>query len=71
MKAHDPDEGGNQNFAITLHGKGSELFTIDQISGRVFFKGNTQDLLDREVNAAYNLSLVATDKGELKDFDIH
>lgn len=65
IKASDPDEGGSQNFAITLQGRGSELFTIDQISGRVFFKGNNEDLLDREVTSVYNLSLVATDKGNL------
>lgn len=65
IRAQDLDENGNQNFVITVQGEGSELFTIDQISGRVFFRGDRQDLLDREVRPDFNLSLVARDKGEL------
>ncbi|XP_012259272.2 cadherin-89D isoform X2 [Athalia rosae] len=65
VQARDPDENGGQSFEISLHGKGSELFTIDQVSGRIFFKGNNRDLLDREVEPVYNLSLVARDKGNL------
>ncbi|XP_046736319.1 cadherin-89D isoform X1 [Diprion similis] len=65
ITAKDPDDGGNQNFAITVHGEGSELFTIDQVSGRVFFKGDAEGLLDREARPFYNLSLVARDKANL------
>ncbi|XP_015602110.1 cadherin-89D isoform X2 [Cephus cinctus] len=61
--AHDPDDNGDHNVVLTLHGEGSELFTIDQTSGRVFFRG--ENLLDREEVAEYHLRIVARDKGNM------
>ncbi|XP_021940674.1 cadherin-89D isoform X3 [Zootermopsis nevadensis] len=63
IHATDADVGHHAQFIFTLHGEGSELFTVDQASGRVFVKGL---LLDREEKAVYLLRVVARDKGNLK-----
>jgi hypothetical protein len=60
IRATDADMGNHAQFTFTLHGDGSELFTVDQGSGRVFVKGL---LLDREEKAVYLLRVVARDKG--------
>lgn len=57
VSAKDPDE--DSSFSLTLRGEGSDLFRIDRITGRVFFRGNTSDLLDREDKPFYNLRIVA------------
>jgi hypothetical protein len=61
IHATDADVGHHAQFTFTLHGDGSELFTVDQASGRVFVKGL---LLDREEKALYSLRVVARDKGK-------
>lgn len=61
IHATDADVGHHAQFIFTLHGEGSELFTVDQASGRVFVKGL---LLDREEKAVYLLRVVARDKGK-------
>jgi hypothetical protein len=61
IHATDADVGHHAQFTFTLHGDGSELFTVDQASGRVFVKGL---LLDREEKALYLLRIVARDKGK-------
>jgi hypothetical protein len=61
IRATDADAGHHSQFTFTLHGEGSELFTVDQSSGRVFVKGL---LLDREEKALYSLRIVARDKGK-------
>ena len=60
IHATDADMGNNAQFTFTLHGDGSEMFTIDRITGRVFVKGL---LLDREEKSVYLLQVVARDKG--------
>jgi hypothetical protein len=61
IRARDPDVGHHAQFSFTLHGDGSELFTVNQVSGRVFVKGF---LLDREEKALYVLKIIARDKGK-------
>jgi hypothetical protein len=61
IRAADADVGHHAQFTLTLHGDGSELFTVDQASGRVFVKGL---LLDREEKPQYLLRVVARDKGK-------
>ncbi|PSN37469.1 Cadherin-89D [Blattella germanica] len=63
IHATDADLGAHALFNFTLHGVGSELFNIDQTTGRVFVKGL---LLDREEKATHVLQVVARDKGNLK-----
>ncbi|XP_058809929.1 cadherin-89D [Phymastichus coffea] len=57
ISARDPDESAN--FTFNLKGEGSHLFRIDQPTGRLFFIGNSSDLLDREEKPLYNLAIVA------------
>jgi hypothetical protein len=61
IHATDADVGHHSQFSFTLHGDGSELFTVDQASGRVFVKGLP---LDREEKPLYLLRIVARDKGK-------
>ncbi|XP_069700620.1 cadherin-89D [Periplaneta americana] len=63
IHATDADIGHHAQFTFTLHGEGSEMFNIDQTTGRVYVKGL---LLDREEKAVYLLRVVARDKGNLK-----
>lgn len=64
IHATDADVGNHAQFTFTLHGDGSELFTVDQGSGRVFVKGLT---LDREDKHLYLLRVVARDKGNVQE----
>jgi len=64
IHATDADVGNHAQFTFTLHGDGSELFTVNQGSGRVFFKGL---LLDREDKHLYLLRVVARDKGNIHE----
>uniref|UniRef100_A0ABD2X656 Cadherin domain-containing protein n=1 Tax=Trichogramma kaykai TaxID=54128 RepID=A0ABD2X656_9HYME len=57
VAARDPDEDSSVPFA--LRGDGSNLFRIDQITGRIFFAGNASQTLDREERAVYRLWIVA------------
>lgn len=68
IRATDADVGHHAQFTFTIHGEGSELFTVDQASGRVFVKGL---LLDREEKALYMLRIVARDKGKTLCMGIH
>jgi hypothetical protein len=62
IHATDADVGNHAQFTFTLHGDGSELFIVDQGSGRVFVKGLP---LDREDKSLYLLRVVARDKGNI------
>nr|CAD7597865.1 unnamed protein product [Timema genevievae] len=62
IKASDADLGGNAQFTFTLHGDGSELFSVEQPTGRVYLRAGT---LDREEKPIYLLRVVARDKGNL------
>jgi hypothetical protein len=64
IRATDADVGNHAQFTFTLHGDGSELFTVDQGSGRVFVKGL---VLDREDKHLYLLRVVARDKGNVHE----
>ena len=64
IHATDADVGNHAQFTFTLHGDGSELFTVDQGSGRVFVKGLA---LDREDKHLYLLRVVARDKGNVQE----
>ncbi|OXU25849.1 hypothetical protein TSAR_005482 [Trichomalopsis sarcophagae] len=57
VSARDPDE--DSSFMFSLRGEGSDLFRIDQNTGRIFFIGNATELLDREEKPLYNLQIVA------------
>ena len=64
VSARDPDE--DASFVFTLRGEGSDLFRIDQIAGRIFFIGNSTDLLDREEKPLYNLRIIAGEGSKWK-----
>ncbi|XP_012282982.1 cadherin-89D [Orussus abietinus] len=66
LSAYDPDEGDNRDFVYTLSGDGSDLFAVDRSTGRVIFQGRGEQLLDREDKSAYELRIIARDKGNLK-----
>lgn len=68
IRATDADVGHHAQFTFTLHGDGSELFTVEQASGQVFFKGSH---LDREEKALYLLRIVARDKGKPVHNHVH
>lgn len=65
IKAKDADSGFNAQFKFTLYGEGSDIFTIDQATGRVFLRKNVPIILDREEKTSYSLRVVARDKGIL------
>uniref|UniRef100_A0A8D8RCF7 Protocadherin Fat 2 n=1 Tax=Cacopsylla melanoneura TaxID=428564 RepID=A0A8D8RCF7_9HEMI len=62
--AKDIDTGSNALFTISLIGEGSQFFTVDQKTGRLYLSQHA--VLDREKKDIYNLRLVARDKGEIK-----
>ena len=66
VSARDPDE--DSSFKFALKGDGSHLFRIDQITGRVFFNGNTSHLLDREEKPIYHLRIAAGEGSKLHLF---
>ncbi|XP_072758851.1 cadherin-89D isoform X2 [Anoplolepis gracilipes] len=66
ITANDKDEGRNRNFTFALQGEGSGLFRIDPLTGRVFFVGIDNRILDRETKANYELQVIAIDSGGLK-----
>lgn len=61
--AKDVDAGSNAQFTINLVGEGSQMFLLDQKTGRLYLSQHA--LLDRERKDTYNLKLVARDKGEI------
>lgn len=64
IAASDKDEGKNRDFTFALQGEGSGLFSIDPLTGRVFFLGIEDRILDRETKANYELQIIATDSGK-------
>ncbi|KAM0727270.1 Cadherin-89D [Formica fusca] len=70
IAASDKDEGKNRDFTFALQGEGSGLFSIDPLTGRVFFLGIEDRILDRETKANYELQIIATDSGGLKSESI-
>lgn len=64
IAASDKDEGENRDFTFALRGDGSSLFRIDPITGRVYFMGIDDEILDRETRANYEFQLIATDSGK-------
>ncbi|KMQ96809.1 cadherin-89d-like isoform x4 protein [Lasius niger] len=66
IAASDKDEGRNRDFTFALRGEGSGLFRIDPLTGRVYFVGIDDRVLDRETRANYDLHVIATDSGGLK-----
>ncbi|XP_029667049.1 cadherin-89D isoform X2 [Formica exsecta] len=70
IAASDKDEGKNRDFTFALQGEGSGLFSIDPLTGRVFFLGIEDRTLDRETKANYELQIIATDSGGLKSESI-
>lgn len=63
IAASDKDEGRNREFTFALRGEGSGLFRIDSVTGRVFFVGIDNRVLDREMRANYELQVIAIDRG--------
>ncbi|XP_063981837.1 cadherin-89D isoform X2 [Diachasmimorpha longicaudata] len=61
ISTHDADDHLNRKLSLQLTGEGSELFTIDRSTGRVFFGGKGNSILDREEKSIYNLSVIASD----------
>lgn len=59
VHASDPDSGSFGTVRYSLSGDGSNLFTIDPISGLISVARNVT--LDREVKASYSLQVTATD----------
>ncbi|XP_078621210.1 cadherin EGF LAG seven-pass G-type receptor 2-like [Branchiostoma floridae x Branchiostoma japonicum] len=57
--ATDNDVGSNGEIEFSLHGDGSNLFSIDVVSGVVTLTGR----LDYEDRSNYNLTITATDNG--------
>ncbi|XP_006884444.1 PREDICTED: cadherin-related family member 2 [Elephantulus edwardii] len=66
IHATDPDtgEGGHITYSL-LPGNGADLFEVDPNNGTVTVKNS--ELLDREKQAVYYLTLQATDGGNLSD----
>lgn len=64
IAASDKDEGRNRDFTFALRGEGSGLFRIDPLTGRVYFVGIDDRVLDRETRANYDLQVIATDSGK-------
>ncbi|KAI4584138.1 hypothetical protein MJG53_007417 [Ovis ammon polii x Ovis aries] len=64
IHASDPDtgEGGHVTYSL-LPGNGADIFAVDPDSGRVTVRD--RELLDREKQAVYYLTLQATDGGNL------
>ncbi|KAH1022570.1 hypothetical protein HUJ04_011952 [Dendroctonus ponderosae] len=60
----DKDSGDNGQFTVTIFGSGSEIFRLDKNTGKIKFISSSAPL-DRETTSAYNLRLVAKDKGGL------
>lgn len=69
ISVHDADDGINASFVISLQGDGSNLFEINQNTGEIFYTGNKEHKLDREMESVYNMQIVATDAGNI--FTIH
>ncbi|KAK6627853.1 hypothetical protein RUM44_010332 [Polyplax serrata] len=65
IKATDADSGVNAQFKYSIRGEGSDIFVIDQTTGKLFFRKNIAYVLDREEKESYSLSVFATDKGNL------
>lgn len=63
VAAIDKDEGVNRDFVFALRGEGSGLFRIDPSTGRVYFEGIDDRMLDRESKASYELQVIAIDNG--------
>ena len=63
VRAKDADSGFNAQFKFTLYGEGSDIFTIDQSTGRIFLRKGIGHALDREDKPSYMLRIVARDKG--------
>ncbi|XP_069332256.1 cadherin-related family member 2 isoform X1 [Eulemur rufifrons] len=62
IHATDPDTGERGRISYSLlPGNGEDLFEVDPVSGTVTVKNG--ELLDREVQAVYYLTLQATDGG--------
>ncbi|XP_034938287.1 cadherin-89D isoform X2 [Chelonus insularis] len=68
ISVHDADDVANRNYLLTLEGEGSDLFTIDRMTGRVFFGGKAFRILDREDKPTYMLRIIASDKKNPKSF---
>lgn len=64
IRAKDLDSNSNSQFRYTLRGEGSDIFFIDQVTGKIFFKKNVAYTLDREERELYPLKVLATDKGK-------
>ncbi|XP_059948430.1 cadherin-related family member 2 [Mesoplodon densirostris] len=64
IRASDPDtgEGGRITYSL-LPGNGADIFAVDPDSGTVTVRNS--ELLDREKQAEYYLTLLATDGGNL------
>ncbi|CAL4132582.1 unnamed protein product, partial [Meganyctiphanes norvegica] len=57
VKASDPDKGKNKKVVYSI--EGNSIFTIDSDSGIV----SATQSLDRESQAMYNITVLATDRG--------
>lgn len=64
IAASDKDEGENRDFTFALVGDGSSLFRIDPTTGRVYFYGIDDRILDRETRPDYEFQVIATDSGK-------
>ncbi|XP_011302069.1 cadherin-89D [Fopius arisanus] len=61
ISTHDADDLPNRKFSLQISGEGSDLFTIDRTTGRIFFGGKGSSVLDREEKSTYNLTIIASD----------
>ncbi|XP_066581389.1 cadherin-89D [Prorops nasuta] len=66
ITATDDDDGDNRKFVLSLHGEDSEIFSIDQPTGRVYFEATGGRMLDREDRDRYDLIVRARDSGGLQ-----
>ncbi|XP_045465404.1 cadherin-89D [Harmonia axyridis] len=62
IHVNDKDIGDNGQFTVSMFGNGSEMFSLDKNSGKVYFI-SADTPLDREDSESFNLLLVAKDKG--------
>ncbi|XP_068082261.1 cadherin-89D [Anabrus simplex] len=65
IQASDADIGENAEFNFTLDGEDSDMFGIDQKTGKVLVKNRLGHSLDREDKSVYALKIIAQDNGNL------
>ena len=65
IKAVDLDSANNSIVHYTLNGEGSDYFTVLDSGSVIYTPKNEQQVLDREQKAKFDLTVTATDNGNL------